>query len=128
MTLNDIGWHGTEYSLEYTEAMEIDIEKKFDMRHQKKIQPNLIHRHHHRRPHSRRQHASLYPLHLNDSLTIVIQTKISDLNQHSSMNLLLCLRHQILLNSSFFINDCTFGSKKGSKYFKHNLFLFDSCK
>lgn len=36
MTLNDIGWHGTEYSLEYTEAMEIDIEKKFDMRHQKK--------------------------------------------------------------------------------------------
>ena len=24
MTLNEIGWHGTEYSLEYTEAMEID--------------------------------------------------------------------------------------------------------
>ena len=49
---------------------------------------------------------------LNDSLMIVNQRRISDLNQHSNMNLLLCLHHQILLNSRFFVNDCTSASEK----------------
>ena len=111
MTLNDFGWHGTyEYSLEYTEATEIDKIKIHW--YEKNFKSNLIHRHHHRRPHSLRRPASLYPLHLNDSLMIVNQTRISDLNQHSNMNLLLCLHHQILLNSRFFVNDCTSASKK----------------